>query len=272
VKATAETIWSVPAYLPYLQPRLTDRAIASAEKKIGYPLPFELLNLLRRQNGGYIRFRLPDHVHDTIAGIGPNFPSLTDFDWDEVQEYVGFPLKGLVPFDGDGHWHLCLDYRKNPKSPSVASVDVECDSEGRVAKSFAAYLGMLRRKIDDEYVLEDVSDIESVKSLLASALGVSFAPPDADARGYGIHCARLGTERKPQRIWISPNTVPRGFVRRSEPGYERLKKLLPGTAERFPEAPAGSFLLSATEGVLPKVLTACAKSKIAVRPLSDYVE
>jgi hypothetical protein len=109
--ATADTIWRVPAYLPYLQPPLTDEAVAAAEKAIGFELPAEYLHLLRKQNGGYIRYSLPENVHNTIAGIGPHFPSLTEFDWDQCQESVSFPLRGLVPFDGDGHWHLCLDYR-----------------------------------------------------------------------------------------------------------------------------------------------------------------
>jgi hypothetical protein len=120
--ANAETIWQVPAYLPYLQPPLTDQAVASAEKKIGFKLPTAYLDLLWKQNGGYIRFSLPDLVHHSIAGIGPHFPSLTGFDWDDAQDGVSFPLQGLVPFDGDGHWHMCLDYRRNSANPSVTVV------------------------------------------------------------------------------------------------------------------------------------------------------
>src|SRR5688500_17368868 len=148
VRATADTILEVPAFLPYLQPPLTDQAVASAEKDIGHRLPSEYLALLRKQNGGYIRFSLPKMVHDTIAGIGPYFPSLTDFDWDECQEYVSYPLQGLVPFDGDGHWHLCLDYRKNAHVPAITYADVECDRETHVAESFADYLAMLRIDVD----------------------------------------------------------------------------------------------------------------------------
>lgn len=73
-RATADTIWRVPAYLPYLQPPLTDEAVATAEKQIGYKLPSEYLNLLRKQNGGYIRFSLPEMVHDTIAGYRTDQP------------------------------------------------------------------------------------------------------------------------------------------------------------------------------------------------------
>jgi len=126
VNASADTIWKVPAYLPYLQPPLTDEAVEAAEQRIGYKLPSEYLDLLRKQNGGYIRFSLPEMVHDSIAGIGPYFPSLTKLDWGEWQEQVIFPLQGLVPFDGDGHWYLCLDFRDSSRTPSITHADIEC--------------------------------------------------------------------------------------------------------------------------------------------------
>jgi hypothetical protein len=272
VGATADTIWRVPAYLPYLQPPLTDKAVAAAEKRIGYKLPTEYLNLLRKQNGGYIRFSLPEMVHDSIAGIGPHFPSLTGFDWDECQEYVSFPLQGLVPFDGDGHWHLCLDYRHNSRTPSITHADVECDRESRIADSFADYLAMLRIDVGDEYVLEGVSDLEKAKADLASSLKTAFDPPDTWAHGYPTHRARLGTKSKPEWIWISPNTVPRGFVRSDDPRYAELKDLMPGYASRFPEVPAGSYLLGATDDVRSKMIDACARSRLFARPLREYVK
>lgn len=270
--ATAETIWRVPAYLPYLQPPLTDKAIAAAEKSIGYKLPAEYLNLLRKQNGGYIRLSLPEIAHHLIAGIGPHFPSLTKFDWEEVQEYVSFPLQGLVPFDGDGHWHLCLDYRKISHSPSVTYVDIECDRESSIAESFADYLAKLRIDVEDGYVLEEISDIEKAKADLAAVLKASFDPPDSWAHGYPTHRARLGTKNKPEWISISPNTVPRGFVRSDYPRYSVLKDLMPGNASRFPEVPAGAYILSATEGVLAQVIAACGKLGMSIRPLGEYLK
>ena len=270
--AAADTIWRVPAYLPYLQPPLTARAIASAEREIGYRLPVEYLGLLRKQNGGYIRYSLPDSPHDSIAGIGPHFPSLTQFDWDECQDHVSFPLRGLVPFDGDGHWHLCLDYRKDPATPAVTYVDVECDDQSRIAESFADYLAMLRVKAGDEYVLEAVFDIEAVKSRLSAALKITFDPPDSWAHGYPTHRGRLGSKNSPEWIWISPNRVPRGFVRPDDRRYDKLKDLMPGDAARYPELPAGSYLLSATDRVRPKVIDACTRSQLIVRPLREYLD
>ncbi len=272
VIATAETIWRVPAYLPYLQPPLTDAVVASAEKEIGYRLPTEYLNLLKKQNGGYIRFSLPEIVHDSIAGIGPHFPSLTGFDWDDCQEHVSYPLQGLVPFDGDGHWHLCLDYRENAGTPVVTLANIACDQQTRIADSFADYLALLQIDVGDEFVLEGVSDIETVKSALCLSLSIAFDPPDTWAHGYATHRARLGTPNHPEWVWISPNTVPRGFVRSDDPRYLDLKDLMPGQAPRFPELPGGSYILSATAGVRSKVIDACARSRMIVRPLREYVK
>jgi SMI1 / KNR4 family (SUKH-1) len=272
VGATADTIWQVPVYLPYLQPALTDDAVRSAEVQISYPLPREYLDLLRKQNGGYIRYCLPENVHSMIAGIGPHFPSLTAFDWEECQEQVSYPLHGLVPFDGDGHWHICLDYRKNSRSPAITLADIECDEETRIADSFAAYLALLRIRVEDEYVVEAVSDLDKVKTDLSRLLGVPFDPPDTRAHGYPTERARFGTEQNPQWLWISPNTVPRGFVRENDRRYLELKDLMPGFARRFPELLASSYILSATDGVRARVLDACNKSGLVVRPLREYLE
>lgn len=271
MRATPDTIWRVPAYLPYLQHPLTDDAVASAEKDIGYKLPKEYLNLLRNQNGGYIRFSLPGTVHDSIAGIGPHFPSLTGFDWDECQEYVSYPLHGLVPFDGDGHWHLCLDYRKDARVPAITFADIECDRNTHVANSFTDYLAMLRIRVDNEYVVEAVSDIERLKENLSGQLGVPFDPPDTWAHGYPTERARFGGEGNTQWLSISPNTVPRGFVRNTESRYATLKDLMPGFGERFPGLPSGSYILSATDGVRARVLDACSQCGLNVRLLREYM-
>jgi hypothetical protein len=269
--ATADTIWQVPVYLPYLQPALTDEAVASVEAAIGYRLPAEYLNLLRKQNGGYIRYELPECVHNMIVGIGPHFPHLGPGDWEPWQEHISFPLQGLVPFDGDGHWHICLDYRKNAKAPEVTIADVECDEETHIADSFAGYLAALRIGDEDGYVLEAVADIEKVKSDLSRLLGVLFDAPDTMAQGYPIERASVGAEQNPQCLWISPNTVPRAFVRKDDRRYAELKDLMPGSAERFPGLPAGSYILSVTDRVRARVLDACGRAGLTTRPLREYV-
>jgi hypothetical protein len=269
--ATADTIWQIPVYLPYLQPPLTEAAVAAAENQIGYRLPAEFLGLLKRQNGGYIRFGLPDMIHDKIAGIGPYFPSLIQFDWSEVQDRVSFRLQGLVPFDGDGHWFVCIDYREDEEAPSITYADVECDHQSTIANSFAGYLKMLRIDTRDKLVLPKVSDIQAVISSLSTALNASFFPPSATDHGYPEHRARLGSEVRPRWIWISPNTVPRGFVRPGDRRYAELKELMPGLGERFPELPAQSYLLSATDEIRTTAIDACVRCGMSIRPLSEYL-
>jgi hypothetical protein len=96
IKPTPETIWKRPAYLPYVHAPLTDEAIRKAEKTLGCALPTAFLNVLRVQNGGPIRFRIPESMGDMIAGIGASFPSITDFDLSECQANVDFSLDGLA--------------------------------------------------------------------------------------------------------------------------------------------------------------------------------
>lgn len=270
--ATGKEIWAVPAYLPHIQPELTDGAVTEAEEAIGFKLPSEYLELLRIQNGGYIRLTLPESVHDTIAGIGQHFPSLTDFDWEECQEYVSYPLAGLIPFDGDGHWHLCLDYRKNKSVPSITYVDVECDSQTPIASSFQQYLSLLELDVEDELVVFSVGEIELVKSQLSSLLEAKFEPTDDWAHGYPEHSAALGSNTDPQWLWLSPNVVPRGFVRTDDPRYNELKNAMPGEARRYPELPPNAYILSTTEGVRERVLDACSACQLTVQRLDEYLD
>ena len=268
----SKRIWRVPAYLPYLQPDLTDKALAEAEQILGYSLPKDFINLLREQNGGYIRYALSDMPHQLIKGIGPNFPSLTDFDWSEEQEYVSFPLDGLVPFDGDGHWHICLDYRESAEAPSVAYVDVERDSSSIIAPSFSAYLSLLETAYSDQFVLQPLGDIDGFISRLSSALDCEFLDPDSLAHGYPVYRARLGGPASSEWIWLSPNRAPRGFVRSDDPRYEQLRNVLPGHGLRFDELPEASYLMGATEGQRDHVQRAVETLGYVLQPLHGYVD
>lgn len=269
--ANENNIWQVPAYLPYLQPPLTDAAISNAEKVLGYKIPEEMLALLRKQNGGYIRYSLPDMVHDSIAGIGPHFPSLLNFDWEQVQEYVSYPLQGLVPFDGDGHWHLCLDYRGSSERPSIAYVDIECDDCHQIAASFSEYLLLLRLKVKNELVFESDGISETLKEL-GVALAIPFEYTGNWDYGYTTYRAALGNVRSPGCLWVSPNKVVRGFVREDDSRYAELKVRLPGSGRRYPEVSDDAWIVNVTEGMEQKVVDAFKKCGISLRPLKDVVD
>ena len=272
MSASPQNIWQVPAYLPYVQPPLTDQVLREAERVIGHRLPEPYVELIQQQNGGYIRHRLRDCVHSQIYGIGPHFPSLTDFDWEDSRECVSYELTGMVPFDGDGHWHLCLDFRGSKSVPSVTYIDIECDSEREIASSFSDYLALLRVDVGEgDFVMSGISDIEQTVHDLADRVGVQFEPADSYDHGYPVRRARGGGRKNPEWIWISPNLVPRGFVRDDDPRFEELRASISGHAPRYPEVPELSYILSVTDGLRAAVLRACSDCTIDVKPLISYV-
>ncbi|MCP4443891.1 MAG: hypothetical protein GY811_00915 [Myxococcales bacterium] len=197
-----------------------------------------------------------------ISGIGPHFPNIGDkwYEGLEGQEDFWLPSEppGLVAFDGDGHWYLALDYRRNgPKGePAVSYIDLECEVDRPVAKNFAAFLGMLEEDIDEHTLgLVDVPIKEAVKGLEA-ALKTKFERPDSWAHGYPEYRARMA-KKSPEWLWVSPNEVPRGFVRKDDPRYKEVAGLLPGTALRMPSFPDVAVIISCTDGVASKVKAGC---------------
>jgi hypothetical protein len=230
-------------YLPYLQPPLTDKIIAQAEAKMGYKLPTEYIELLKIQNGGYIRFATEDlWQHSMISGIGPYLPSTTEFDWlKDYEGTVSYQLDGLFPFDGDGHWNICLDYRKNHSEPEVTYIDTELDYEKPIAKSFGEYIRLLCFDPDASslYVLETDDSVEYNITRMASALEIKFGEPDHLAYGYPVYRG----EYKGSFLFVSPNKVAHGFIRPNDSRYHELKHLMEPQALRYPEIPEKSLLL-----------------------------
>lgn len=270
----ATNIWAVPAYLPYVQPPLTDEMVRTAEAAIGHRLPAAYVQLLKQQNGGYIRLRLPDCVHNTICGIGPRFPHLEPPDWSEVRDWVSFTLAGLVPFDGDGHWHLCLDYRDDVASPKITYIDVECDSERPVAPDFENYLKLLAPEVDEgQFVIYSSEGIEAFAQRLARILKVEFQDMGSYAHGYPSFSAQLGVIRRyPQWIGVCSNSVPRGFVRSDDPDFESLKAGMTGKAKLYPELPESCLVMHLSEQSREKVTATLKIAGIEVATLRLALE
>lgn len=262
-----KTIWEVPKYLPSVQPCLTDESIAQAEKKIGYKLPNEYLELLKIQNGGYIRVALKDTPHTQIFGIGPYYPSITDFECLSDCEDVSFDTKGLFPFDGDGHWNICLDYRKNKFLPEVTYIDKESDDEWLIAPTFKEYLMLLELEMENSYVIETNDTIDAVLLKISVAAKIEIEEPDYWAYGYPVYRSRF----KDSWIWISPNTVPGGFIREDDERYIKLKSQMETTALRYPEIPESSLLISVSEAhVRQELFTKLATGGIKIKALEAY--
>jgi SMI1-KNR4 cell-wall len=270
-------VWRVPAYLPYLQPPLRADAVIAAEEQLDVTLPQSYLNLLRQQNGGYLHCTLPDSEvpHSMIWGIGPHFPSITDYheqlDPETAEAGAWVPPKSerLVPFDGDGHWYLCLDYRSN-SVPCVSYVDLELEQDRQVAASFDEYLQSLRPEMPKSClgVVQELQ-LDNLGNALGKALGVGFDDQGDQSQGYRTIRAAMGTKLSPAWVWISPNLVPRGFVRPSDQRFAELAGVLPGTCLRAPEFPSVTYFVEYTEVLAPQVLAALAKTGIPHQRLGD---
>jgi hypothetical protein len=161
-------VWQVPPAPLYAQPPLTDELLATTERQLGVRLPEPLVTLLRLQNGGLLQLGFPlernyNTDHYTIRGLGPNSPRIEKEAWWHDPEW-GPPrpaeAEWLIPFDGDGHWDLCLDYRRSATDssglrvhPAVVVIDTEesePDIESYVAASFDDYLAQLAPPGDDQ--------------------------------------------------------------------------------------------------------------------------
>lgn len=263
------TIWQVPKYLPYVQPNLTDDIIADAEEKIGYKLPKEYVEILKIQNGGYIRFRLPETLNEQIYGIGPFFPSLTDYDWTDYEGSVGFELSGLIPFDSDGHGYLCLDYRHNNAQPEITFIDTESDYEKPIAKNFQEYLKLLEIDTDNEFVIETNSTIEELVTKISSIADIKFEEPNSFDHGYPIYRSKYNDSW----VWISPNKVPSGFIRESDDRYEELKSQMLPTSFRYPEIPGDFIFISVSDDLQRQNLfEILARQNIKINEAKAYFE
>lgn len=233
-------IWRIPVYLPYLQPALTDEIIIEAEKKIGYKLPKEYLELMRIQNGGYIRYTIEDTPHSQIYGIGPYFSSILGFEG--LKEYEGalsYEVDGLIPFDGDGHWNICLDYRKNKIDPEITYIDTETDHQKNIAKDFKEYLSLLKLNIDDLFVIDNGASIEALVKEISEVAQITFGEPDYFAHGYPIYKSKY----KDSWVLIRPNKVPAGFVRKNHERYNELKEMMKPYALCWPELTETDLLI-----------------------------
>ncbi|WP_019202286.1 SMI1/KNR4 family protein [Tsukamurella sp. 1534] len=154
-------LWQHPPLDGYLQPMLTVEALRETERELGVRLPEPLVGALGIQNGGLTRFTFPaprnfDVPHSVIRGIGPGFWAIRKGAWWHTDPTFAPSPDGaewLIPFDGGGHWDLCLDYRRSAAddtglrtAPSVVVVDTDRRDggiESLVAPTFDEYLSQL---------------------------------------------------------------------------------------------------------------------------------
>jgi len=139
----------------YNHPPLTDDMVSFAEANLQVKLPTLFIDLLKIQNGGYTRgFAYPMTQKTTWAEnhipLSELFGIVVDDSLDSPQNILlssymtiewGLPEKQVL-LSGDGHWWITLDYRTG-EIPIVKWIDVECNEEIEIAKSFEVFLNEL---------------------------------------------------------------------------------------------------------------------------------
>jgi len=147
----------------YNHPPLTDEMIETAEKTLNVKLPFQFIELLKIQNGGYTEgFAFPMNQKTTWAEnhvpLNELFGILVDksiksaqniLDSDYLTKEWGLPEKQVV-INGDGHWWITLDYRVGD-NPVVKWIDVECEEEVLITNNFDDFINGL---VSDEEFAE----------------------------------------------------------------------------------------------------------------------
>lgn len=263
-----KTIWSVPKYLPYVQPELTNEILSDAEKQLGYKLPKSYIELLKIQNGGYTRFTLSGDTGQ-LFGIGPQFPSIIANNLADYTAIVSYELHGLIPFDGDGHWYICFDYRSGSTDPEITFIDLECDEEEVIAGSFNVYLGLLEIDVNNVYVIETESVMEETLKEISKITNIEFEEPDFYNYGY----ADYKGEYKDGLIWVSPNQVPDSFIREEDENYKQLKPAALTTSLRYPELSESCLLLSfSDDNIRKEFIEVLTDSSIKIQELADLLD
>ncbi|MBI1891264.1 MAG: SMI1/KNR4 family protein [Burkholderiales bacterium] len=145
------------------------------EALLGVKLPQSYVDLMRRQNGGYVEERLISPLAEvpqemkyyigdgyvsvgSIAGLNPRpgaHGSITQTTY-MVDEW-DLP-KGVVLLDGDGHTWIALDYRQAKENPPVIFLISDSGRHINIAKDFSDFLD---RMIPSEKMYDEKGNLRS---------------------------------------------------------------------------------------------------------------
>lgn len=242
-------LFNRPIFGPYLQPTLTDEMVRDAEEKMGFKLPKAYLDLLKVQNGGYIRFTLKDTLHDQIWGIGPHPFSITDFhDTDDRNLRFLASIKRF-PFDckGDGEY-LCFEYDRKREFPSIVYTWPRERRYFKVARDFEGYLQKLKPDLSDLYVIDTGAEVVETNAVLQEVLNGIFAGTEWELKempletyGYPYFSIQQGSS------WVGfqTNKVPAIHFPPNHPFKQKFPDLLKKSALAYPELPESSLIVTA---------------------------
>jgi hypothetical protein len=190
-----KNIWR-EGYDNYKLDTLTDEAVEMAEEILKVKLPKSYINILKVQNGGYIKFNsypcnvptswADNHINvEHILGIGEANGILES---ENLIKEWGLP-NNIVLISGDGHSWIALDYRKMKENPPVIYIDTELNQIVEIAKSFDEFLDGLyieefgddsTARIEKEWALEEINTALSSndEQIMISALNYLLIQPN----------------------------------------------------------------------------------------------
>ncbi|MFD9626960.1 SMI1/KNR4 family protein [Peribacillus muralis] len=163
----------------YKLSKITENDILDAEKNLNINLPKEYIDLLKTQNGGYLKYSaLPvsfensyadDHIAvDFLFGIKTNEGIYKS---NYLLNEWGIEEKDFITISGDGHTWLVLDYRNNKVEPQITFIDIEENKTTVIFKSFKEMINNLYEHIEDDFdvsVFEYEMSAERAKELMKS--------------------------------------------------------------------------------------------------------
>lgn len=273
-----KNLWNRPIFLSYLNPDLTDEMVNEAEQQLGYKLPQAYIDILKEQNGGSINYTFPDYdlrLHGSICGIGPNFPNIVDerLPLLDSADFVSFDVEKLLPFDGDGHWYICLDYRNNTTEPEITYLDMEEDQARKVAENFAEYLSKLAYHQFDHgfgddfgYVIETDKPIREVVEIIQERTGIILKDNSINPIG-----ARYQSTDGYPYTSMETNLTSYGTLGDQPERAEEFKSLLETPALRFVEVPETAVLISIDDDIEEQRVIAALRQDFTVKHMREYI-
>jgi len=172
------------------RPPATEEQISGAEHALGVRFPATLRRMFLEQNGGSLRGMHQESCHE-IRPIGDTYPRIDVNDpWWHNDEYwqPEPPLNLLVPFCGDGHHDLCLDYRRcGPTGEPEVCMISQGGPEYLVAASFDEFLDHTVTHAAT-VIIEAGNEIETIAEQIGAAI-------DAQAVNHYGNFSRVSAER-----------------------------------------------------------------------------
>jgi hypothetical protein len=218
--------------------------------------PEEYIEMINEMQDKNKRISSEDFAQgDEIYGIGPNFPSLLDNNY-EMDD-------SLVPFGGNGGCYFCFDYRHDDSEAKIMYFDMEMDEEIMLFDTFNEYVHSLEL-YTDYFVIETNKGIGEFKTLAEDILNIEIKDSIYDV-GYTNYMGKFNN----QNFWISPNKVPDGFINKNDKRYEELKSAIVGMELRYPEIPESSILLQSED---EKSIGELLKKGIKIIGLKEYMK